>query len=170
MTAIAQTYLGNCITDSTLAARVEQARRSGQCLEVSLHPADRPKGRIHAHAASGEAIGIVKPRDQAICEGDTFATDTGKLLIVHLEAQTVMVLSVAGDVTGHEIALIHLGHALGNHHWSILVQQNEIYVQLTSDPHVIESTIRSFNIPGIQIRYESRSPEQPLTFSHHSHH
>lgn len=170
MATITQTYLGNAIANPDVAKQVEQCRQQNTCLEVYLSQNDSPKGRIHAYATSGEAIGIIKERDRPLQEGDVFQTESGDLLVVHLEAQRVMVLSFAGEAPGYELDLIHLGHVLGNHHWSIVVQQNRIYVELTTDPAVIETTIQHFKIPNLCISYETRSPNQFLTFSHHSHH
>jgi urease accessory protein len=169
MTTIAQTYVGNCFTDAQLQERVEQARQQQTCLEVSLSQHDVPKGRIHAHTTSGMAVGIIKERDRPLQAGDVFQTETGQLLLVHLAAQTVMVLSFTGEAAGHELELIHLGHVLGNHHWAILVQRDRIYVQLAVDPAVVEATVRGFNIPHLCVSYESRLADQHLTFSHHTH-
>jgi urease accessory protein len=169
MTIIAQTYVGNYFADTSLRERVEQARLRQTYLEVSLNHHDIPKGRIHAHTASGTAVGIIKERDRPLQAGDVFQAETGQLLFVHLAAQTVMVLSFTGEAGGHELDLIHLGHVLGNHHWAISVQTDRIYVQLAVDPAVMEATIRGFNIPNLCISYESRSADQHLTFSHHTH-
>lgn len=169
MTILASTYGGNWGTDTHLAARVRQAQQDGTLLEVQLQERDRAKGRIHAHAITGEAIGIIKGRDRVLSEGDVFETERGQLVLVHLMARTVMVLSFVGDANGQAMKLIHLGHTLGNHHWSILVQPDRLYVELAADPLVMEATVKSFAIPGLQINYETKAPDI-LTFSAHSHH
>ncbi|MBW4472298.1 MAG: urease accessory protein UreE [Stenomitos rutilans HA7619-LM2] len=170
MTILAETYLGNQETDPTLQQQVAQARHAGDLLEVYLKTDDRAKGRIHAHSTTGVGIGIMKSRDHALNAGDVFVTQANQLLLIHLHAQAVMVLSFNGDATGHAIALIYLGHVLGNHHWSVLVQNDRIYVEMVADPAVMEATVRSVNIPGLCIDYEVRSPDAPLQFSSHSHH
>ncbi|MBD2077070.1 urease accessory protein UreE [Phormidium sp. FACHB-592] len=170
MTTLAETYLGNQVGDSALQQQVEQARQAGTLLEVYLQPGDRAKGRIHAHSTCGVELGIVKSRDHALKLGDIFVTQSNQLLLIHLHAQTVMVLSFDGDATGHAIDLIYLGHVLGNHHWSVLVQGDRIYVEMMADPAVMETKIRAVNIPGLYIDYEVRSPAAPLQFSSHSHH
>jgi len=168
MTELAQTYIGNWIRDSSLTKRVEQASTENNCLEVYLSQSDSFKGRIHAQSTSGEMIGIVKERHWLLTEGDVFETERGQLLIVHLEVQKVMVLSFTDEAKGNEIQLVHLGHTIGNHHWPLLIQGDKIYVQLSADIEVMESTVRSFGIPGLSLNYESRSPDEQLTFSKHS--
>jgi urease accessory protein len=170
MTILAQHYLGNLSSNPDLQEQVHSTQHADMLLEVHLQDTDRAKGRIHAHTTTGEAVGIIKGRDRTLREGDVFKTENGQLLLIHLNAQKVMVLSFSGNATGHELALIHLGHTLGNHHWSILVKDDRIYVEMAADPIVMETTIKAFNIPGLQIDYESNTASAVLSFSHHSHH
>lgn len=171
MTELAHIYIGNWISNSDLSERVGQARTEGTCLEVYLRQIDSLKGRIHAKSTSGEVVGIIKGRDWSLSEGDVFETDRGQLLVVHLEEQKVMVLSFTGEAKGHEIDLVHLGHAIGNHHWPLIVRGDNIYIDLVAGIEVMESVIRSFKIPSLHIKYESRSFDDQLTSknSHHKH-
>jgi urease accessory protein len=178
ITELANHYLGNIATDAALAEQLHQAQHSQQYLEVALERSDRMKGRIHIQALSGEAIGIVKERSWALTEGDVLQTQSGKLLLVRLKDQGMIVLQfasgspaeaqvedpaaaaadAAADVSLHALALVHLGHTLGNHHYPISIQNDGIYIPVTGDRQGIESTIRSFKIPGLVMRYEERSP------------
>lgn len=170
MTELTQSYLGNSIEDATLAEQIEKARFSGRYLEVHISQTDSRKGRIHAHTTSGVTVGIVKSRDWSLRDGDVLETEQGRLLLVHLQEQKVIVLRFTEPVVDGAIALIHLGHVLGNHHWPIIVQDRKLYVELVVDPEVVESTIREFKIPGLQIDYELRSDNDYLDFSEHKHH
>ena len=170
MTELTQSYLGNSIEDATLAERIEKARSSGHCMEVHISQTDSRKGRIHAHTTSGLTVGIVKSRDWSLRDGDVLETEQGRLLLVHLQEQKVIVLRFTEPVVDGAIALIHLGHVLGNHHWPIIVQDRTLYVELVVDAEVIESTIREFKIPGLQIDCELRSDNDYLDFSEHKHH
>lgn len=170
MTELTQSYLGNSIEDASLAERIEKARSSGRCMEVHISQTDSRKGRIHAHTTSGVTVGIVKSRDWSLRDGDVLETEQGRLLLVHLQEQNVIVLRFTEPVVDGAIALIHLGHVLGNHHWPIIVQDRKLYVELVVDAEVIESTIREFKIPGLQIDYQLRSDNDYLDFSEHKHH
>lgn len=171
-THLAQTYLGNRHQEPQLAEQLAAAPH----LEVTLALSDRTKGRIYAQTHTGEHVGIVKDRHWSLADGDVFETQAGFLLLVHLHAQRVMVLRMAAVQPdpapldpGQALALVHLGHTLGNHHWPIVVEADRIYVQLASDPRVMESTLRGFAIPGLEISYEARSPGDPLAFVSHGH-
>ena len=172
MTEPVQIYLGNSIEDASLSERIEKARSSGLCWDVQLSQTDSLKGRIHTQTTSGVAVGIVKSRDWLLRDGDVFETQQGKLLLIHLQDQKVMVIRFTQPVPDCAIELVHLGHVLGNHHWPIIVQNHQLYIELAADVEVMESTVRNFQIPGLQIDYESRSPERYLDFSqqHHAHH
>lgn len=163
MTELAKTYLGNLRENPSLFERIEKE----SFLEVYLEQTDSPKGRIHTRSTSGIDVGIVKSRDWQLREGDVFATEESKLLLIHLQEQKVMVLSFTAPVGECAIDLIHLGHVLGNHHWPILVKGHQIYIELAAAAEVIETTIRHFQIPGLQIDYEWRSPHEQLNFSEH---
>ncbi|MEM8810300.1 MAG: urease accessory protein UreE [Cyanobacteria bacterium P01_G01_bin.38] len=171
-THLAQTCLGNQLQDPHLAQQLATTPH----LEVTLEPSDRSKGRIYAPIAGGktegETVGIIKDRHWSLAEGDVFQTTGGQLVLIHLQPQTVMVLRMAQAANPNPeqaLALIHLGHTLGNHHWPILIKADKIYVQLAGDRAVIESTLQGFQIPGLEISYEVRSPTQHLSFSAHHH-
>ena len=166
---VAQTYLGNLTEDSNLAQRVKSARAQDHCLEVYLSQTDSGKGRIQAQSTSGITIGIIKSRDWSLRQEDVFVTESGNLLLIHLQEQRLMVLSFTEPVEDRAIELVHLGHVLGNHHWPIIIRKNKIYLQLIVDAVIVEKTIGEFHIPGLRIDYELRSPEAQLHFSYHSH-
>lgn len=165
MTELAEIYLGNIQDNPPLKERLSQEAH----LEVYLNYTDGPKGRIHVQSTSGVNIGLIKSRHWSLREGDVFVTQQGNLLIVHLEAQKVMVLSFTESITDQALSLIHLGHVLGNHHWPIVVQDGLIYIQLTGDEAVIESTILNFAIEGLKIDYQWRGNNEQLNFSQHHH-
>lgn len=167
MTEIAQIYLGNLQENVTLAEKVQTNK---EYLEVHLQQSDRAKSRIYTQSTSGIAIGIIKSRDWLLREGDILETEQGKLLLVHIQLQELMVLSFSESLTDKAIDLIHLGHVLGNQHYPIIVKGNKIYLQITTDKARIESTIRSFNIPGLQISYQEEFKGDRFNFSHHHHH
>jgi urease accessory protein len=157
MIEIAQTYLGNLTEDSSLAAKVTQARQQGSCLEVSLNQGDRHKGRIQAHSTSGVAIGIIKSRDWSMREADVFKTQSDRLVVIQLKEQELLVLSFEQPITASATELVHLGHILGNHHYPITIANQKIYLQPGADLRIVEQTIKQLQIPGLIMNYQMRS-------------
>ena len=166
MTEIANKYLGNITNDANLS----QQLATETCLEVYLQQSDRAKGRIHAHSQSGVAIGIIKSRDRLLQDGDVWQTNSGKIVLIHLQEQEVLVLDLSTLTTDILPAqLVYLGHVLGNHHYPIAINNHKIYVQLITDKNIIEKTIKNLNITGLQIYYECQPQNQEIAFSSHTH-
>ena len=166
MTEIARTYLGNIDRDDQLVKLISQE----SYLEVILTQSDRAKGRIHATTNCDLTVGIIKSRDRLLESGDLFKTDSQKLLLVRLQEPRFLVLdfsTLQKDLI--PARLVYLGHVLGNHHYPIAVRDNKIYIELTTEAQVIEKNIKDLQIPGLELRYETRQSDQEITFSSHSH-
>lgn len=161
---IAQTYLGNINHDADLASTV-----TATCLKLSLTERDRNKGRIHGYTDSGLAVGIIKSRDRSLQPGDLYQTDSGKLLLISLEAQELLAIDLADITNASPQQLVQLGHALGNHHYPISIEDNQILVQLVTDKVTVEKLITSLKIPGLRISYQKISADHSLAFSQHRH-
>lgn len=169
-----QNYFGNYFATPKLHDDLERARSHHRLMEVELTQADQKKSRIYAKTNSGDAIGLLKQRDWQLTNGDVFQFEDDRFLLVHLNAQPLMTLSLdthhsVGDHSDAALKLIHLGHTLGNHHYPIVVTADKIYIQINENTATLESTIKTFDIPGLKIGYETCSPDQTLTFASHQH-
>ena len=165
---IAQTYLGNLTENTSLSQKVTLARQTESYLETYLTQDDRSKGRIQARSTSDIALGIIKSRDWSLRSQDVFQTDSGKLLLIYLQEQKLMVLSFAEQITASATELVKLGHVLGNQHYPIEIVRGKIYLQ-AANLALAEKTIEELQIPGLAIDYELRSPNKTLNFSSHHH-
>ena len=166
MTEVAQTYLGNINENPDLSELV----KIETCLEVYLTESDRNKGRIHTYTDAGVAVGIIKSRDRSLHSGDLFKTESGNLLLVHLQEQQLLVLDFSRLETNiSPTRLVYLGHVLGNHHYPIAIQDNKIYIQLVTDKNIIKKTISDLNIPDLQMSFEMQKADRAIPFSSHTH-
>ena len=166
MAQVAQTYLGNISQDSNLAELVANT----VCLKVSLSQNQHHKSRIYAHTDKGVAIGIIKNRDRLLQSGDVFQTESERLILVHLQEQKLLVIDLS-DIDKNVAAtkLVHMGHILGNNHYPIAIQDDKIYVPITTESNAIEKAIADLQIPGLQITYEMQSLLANNTFTSHTH-
>ena len=182
VTEMADTYLGNVRESADLTWRVAQARDDGRCLEVVIGRSDRPKARIMARATNGQQVGIVKSREWLLRDGDVLATNQRHMVLVALDQQQVMVMRFeegSGNRRpllwrGYANTLIRLGHVLGNHHWPLVIDGDELYVEMMAEPAVMERIVREaadqLGIKGLTISFEQRSPHEALNFAHtHEH-
>lgn len=165
-----QTHLGNYFNAPDLQREIELARSENRTIEVQLTQADRQKSRIYAKTNTGEAIGLLKRRDWKLTDGDVFKLEGDRFLLIHLDAQRLMTLSLEMCRAIEALKLIHLGHTLGNHHYPIEVAADKIYIQVDDNAATLESTLKAFDIAGLKIEYETRSPSQTLAFPRHHHH
>ncbi len=166
---LAETYVGNLHEQPAIAEQVAQAQKDGRCWAVTIERSDRLKGRILTHTASGQPIGIVKGRDWRLRDGDVLMTALGNWVVISIQAQLVMALRFEPGASNQAIALVHLGHVLGNHHWPITVQNGVIYVELAAEAAVMAQTVRAIaqtlELKGLQVNFEERSADKFLDFS-----
>lgn len=166
MTEVAETYLGNINSNSELA----QSIASKTCLKINLQFGDRYKGRIHTRTDSNLTVGIIKSRDRPLQSGDLFRTNSGKLVLIHLQEPELLVIDLSTlNANVAHAELIHLGHVLGNHHYPIAIQDNQIYVQLVTNKISIEKLLKDLNISGLRISYQLSGGDRQITFSSHAH-
>lgn len=165
---LAETYLGNVGESDELAEHVTESRKDGLCLEVTIERSDRAKGRILAQTASGQKVGIVKGRDWLLRDGDVLAVEGNHLVLVSIQSQTVIALTFAESEHNDPVAIIRLGHVLGNRHWPVVIQAQTLYIELVAEAALIESTLKEtadrLNIQGLQIEQVNRSAQDALDF------
>ena len=168
-TELAEDYLGNVSESADVARRVMQFQREGRCLEVTIGRGDRTKGRILTQSQFGQPVGIVKARNWMLREGDVLSTQTScKLVLVSLQQQQVMALRFDKSASNRAIALVRLGHALGNQHWPVTMKGDVMYLDLVTDAHSMEATLlkiaKTIGIEGLQISFEEKAADQSMDF------
>ncbi|MDJ0532247.1 MAG: urease accessory protein UreE [Xenococcaceae cyanobacterium MO_207.B15] len=170
MTVIAKQYLGNINQNYELVERVNQAKKANKYLEIEIQESDRIKGRIFTKSVSGVTIGIIKNRELLLKTGDILETELGDLVLIKLQEEKAMVLTITAPVTkNNALDLVRLGHLLANNHYPIKIQDNKIYVRLVTNPKVMEKNMQQLNITGLEIGYTTQSinyDNQDLTHHH----
>lgn len=168
-TELAEDYLGNVNESADVARRVVYAQHEGRCLEVLIGAGDRAKGRILAQTSAGKSVGIVKSRNWLLREGDVFSSQHNYLVFVSLLQQQVMALRFDPGANNGAIALMHLGHTLGNQHWPVTIKGETLYVELVTEAEQMALTLRkmadAIAIQGLQISFETKSPNESIDFS-----
>ncbi|MGB3768838.1 MAG: hypothetical protein WA947_19965 [Phormidesmis sp.] len=167
-TVLAETYLGNVGESDELAQRVLRSQKDGNCLEVMIERCDRTKGRILASTHSGQTVGIIKGRDWLLRDGDALSAEDKRLVLVSIQAQTLIALKFANNEDNNPAALIRLGHVLGNRHWPVTLREQTLYVELVAEAALVESTLKEtaarLEIKGLQIEQVERSAQDALDF------
>ncbi len=112
-----------------------------------------------------EEIGINLKRGTILHDGDVLYYKKGeKMFVVKIEAEEMMVLHFVEKF--HEDKMLELavklGHAIGNQHWQMKVVEGKIYVPIMIDKKVMESVMKTHNIPGVKYYFEEEVREQIL--------
>lgn len=168
MKEVAKVYLGNIDRDRSLARKVTRSRKENRILEVTLQESDRSKGRILAQSTDGVAVGIVKNRELKLRSGDVFQTTENNLVLIHLETETLMVLTLDEAIESFlGMELVRLGHLLGNQHYPIKIEENKIYVRPIGDLSVLTRKIEELSFSGITITWEQTAKMQDAIVHHY---
>lgn len=168
MKEIAKVYIGNIVRDRSLARKVTHSRKENRILEVTLQESDRSKGRILAQSTDGVAVGIVKNRELKLRSGDVFQTTENNLVLIHLETETLMVLTLDEAIESFSgMELVRLGHLLGNQHCPIKIEENKIYVRPIGDLSVLTRKIEELSFSGITITWEQTAKMRDAIVHHY---
>ncbi len=173
--------LGNIAADDEWKALHRKMAGEGRVYTVSFSRLESERSRLLKKLPElNEEIGINLKRGAELHNGDVLYCRANEImLLARIEPEEVMVLTFAGQ--GHEDALfeagVRLGHALGNQHWHMKVAGKKVFVPVTLDRKVMESVMKTHNIPGVEYSFTTDdasqvSQEKPGCFSHpgHSHH
>lgn len=141
------------VADTYLGHRSELADDLADALHVTLTDTERQRSRVRTTAASGADLGIVVAR--RLEDGDVLEAD-GRRVVVSLATTTALVVDLTA--TTDPVATLTLGHAAGNRHWNLAVEDGRAYFPVTEDRERMEAEIRPHLPDGAAIEYEAVSP------------
>lgn len=150
---VADTFLGNVSEDPNLADRVDRT----DALTVAVDGTERRRSRFRTRAEDGTDLGVVVGRE--LQAGDVLSAD-GTLVRVTLEPVDAMVVDLAGvEPTPSTVnAALALGHAVGNRHWALAVEEDRCYLPVADSRERMESEVEP-NLPdGATVSYADVSP------------
>lgn len=161
---IVNEIIGNIIADERWNKLYQQMRLERKAHTITLSRQESERCRLFKRLPEyNEEIGIDLKRGLVLHDGDILYYRTKeKMFIVRVEAEKMMALKFTGNV--HEDALfeaaVKLGHAIGNQHWTMKVVGRTVFVPLSLDVKVMESVIKTHNIPGLEYVFEEVEGEK----------
>jgi urease accessory protein len=150
---VAEEFVGT-LDDEGVAERVE----SGNPFTVAVDATERRRSRFRTTADDGTDLGVVVARE--LRDGDVLSTGD-RLVVVSLEAVEAMVLdfeSVADPDRAAVTTALELGHAVGNRHWDLAVEDGRAYLPLADTRDRMESTVEPHLPPGATVGYDRVPP------------
>ncbi|MEE9605772.1 MAG: hypothetical protein V3V70_09405 [Candidatus Scalindua sp.] len=156
--------LGNIYTDVKWEELYNEVRYKDGVQTIMFTRKESERCRLYKKLPGfGEEIGINLKRGMVLHDGDVlYYKKSEKMLVVKIEAEEMMVLHFVEKFhEGKMLELaVKLGHAIGNQHWQMKVVGGKIYVPIMIDKKVMESVIKTHNIPGIKYYFEEEVGEQ----------
>ena len=155
--------LGNINTDLKWEAFYKEASYKDCVQTVLFTRKESERCRLYKKLPGfDEEIGINLKRGTKLHDGDVlYFKKNEKMFVVKIESEEMMVLHFAEkfhDDKMLELA-VKLGHAIGNQHWQMKVVGNKIYVPIKKKKKVMESVIKTHNIPGVKYFFEDAVEE-----------
>ncbi|MBO1223837.1 MAG: hypothetical protein JYX80_05375 [Candidatus Scalindua sediminis] len=156
--------LGNINTDGKWEKLYNIMNRDNHVHTIMITRLESERCRLFKRLPElNEEMGINLKRGMVLCDGDVLYYKRGeKMFVAKIEAEEMMVLHFVEKF--HEDKMLELavklGHAIGNQHWQMKVVGGKIYVPIMIDKKVMESVIKTHNIPGVKYYFEEEVGEQ----------
>ncbi len=151
---LVETVLGN-INDAEHTIRTDETDMD----MLHLDQWEAQKSRLRKRTEGGREITLTLGRGTRLRDGDILAwsEDGRTAVIASIDLGEVMVVNVdaSAAATAEDTvrAAIELGHALGNQHWPAVVKGTDVYVPLTVDRKVMDSVMKTHNLPGVSYEF-----------------
>jgi urease accessory protein len=146
-----ESVLGNA-DDPAWAPRLAAARVDS----LPLDQWEAQKSRLRKRSVDGTEVALSLGRGSRLHDGDILHWDepAGTAIVARIQLGEVMVVDLTGlEKEPAELGLrsaVELGHALGNQHWPAVVKGTRVYVPLTVDRAVMDSVMRTHDLPGVR--------------------
>ncbi len=158
---VVEAILGNVGEDARLGDLERRWRATGRAETVELTPAEAQKGRFRTVTDKGTPLGISLGRGTIVRDGDVLYLNEseGRMIVVRLKPEEVLMITVKPTGSAAELlrVAVQLGHVLGNQHWPVKIEGMSVYVPVSVDTKVMETVLKTYNLQGIEFRFEQGS-------------
>lgn len=153
--------LGNIEEDARLRDLYRQWQAGGHAEIVELTPLEAQKGRLRTATDKGTSLGMSLGRGTALRDGDVLYLNEpeGRMIVARLKPEEVLVIIVKPAASDAELlrVAVRLGHVLGNQHWPVKIEGRSVYVPVSVDRKVMETVLKTYDLRGIEWRFEQGS-------------
>ncbi|MCP5005245.1 MAG: hypothetical protein GY941_15115 [Planctomycetes bacterium] len=163
---IVNEILGNINTDLKWEELYNDVRYKDCVQTIMFTRKESERSRLYKKLPEfDEDIGINLKRGTILHDGDVIYFKKGeKMFVAKIKAEEMMVLHFVEKLHDDKMfgLAVKLGHAIGNQHWQMKVVGEKIYVPIMIDKKVMESVMKTHNIPGVKYYFEEEVGEQKL--------
>lgn len=126
--------------------------RRREALWVSA--ADAGRRRLRATSEIGTEVGIDLHEPRWLADGAVLHDDGSRILVVARKHEPVMIITLPNDDPG---TVFRIGHALGNRHVPVEINNLEAVVPVTETPELAVRPLVAHGIDLARIRFEERA-------------
>ena len=158
---VVEEIVGNVGEDVRLRDLYRQWQASGCAETVELTPLEAQKGRLRTVTDKGTPLGMSLGRGTVLRDGDVVYLNEveGRMIVARLKPEEVLVITLKPGPSPAELlrVAVQLGHVLGNQHWPVKIVGTSVYVPVSVDKKVMETVLKTYDLPGIEYRFEQGS-------------
>ncbi len=158
---VVERTLGNIGEDARLSDLHRRWQAEGRAEAVELTPLEAQKGRLRTVTDKGTPLGLSLGRGTALRDGDVLVLDEaeGRMIVARLKPEEVLVITVKPAASTADLlrVAVQLGHVLGNQHWPVKIEGLSVYVPVSVDKKVMETVLKTYDLHGIEYRFEQGS-------------
>ncbi len=155
---VIEKILGNVGEDARLGELHRRWQVMGQAETVQLTPLEAQKGRLRTVTDKGTPLGISLGRGGILRDGDVLYLNESeeRVIVAQLKPEEMLIITVKPAASEADLlrVAVQLGHVLGNQHWPVKIEGTSVYVPVSVDKKVMETVLKTYNLPGIEYRFE----------------
>lgn len=158
---VVEEILGNVGEDARLGDLHQRWQAVGRAETVELTPLQAQKGRLRTVTDKGTPLGMSLGRGTVLRDGDVLYLNESeaRMIVARLKPEEVLVITVKPAASAAELlrVAVQLGHVLGNQHWPVKIEGMSVYVPVSVDKKVMETVLKTYDLKGIEYRFEQGS-------------
>ena len=154
-----------------IVGEVDDPRFAGRLIErVVVASSDAAKRRLRAVGDRGTDVAVDLPRGSYLRHGAVLADDGERVIAVERAPEEAIVIRLDPLRESRELVACatRIGHAFGNQHVPVEVEDCEIRAPVTTSREIAEQTVRGLELSGVAIEFRSvrLGCRVPLVVSH----
>lgn len=151
-----------------------EPRFAGRAVEiVRVGSADAAKRRQRLTTDLGTDLALDLPRGTYLHDGAVLADEGGRIVVVERAEEEALVVRFSTALSEEALieAAARVGHALGNQHVPIDVQNGQVRAPITTSPALATQTVQSLGLEGVEVAVEPArlAAARPLIAPAHRH-
>jgi urease accessory protein len=127
--------IGNIFDDKKLMAKFKQMDSKKNCERLKVSRLELERGRIRRKTDLGTDIGLVLDSGTILHNGDVIVSNLEKFIIIEQLPEKVLSIKIRKLKDNH-VALVTLGHIIGNRHKPIVINYDVISFPIQADSEV----------------------------------